>query len=176
MKFFTADWHLFHGRIIDYCNRPYTSVKDMHQHFVTNHNQLVNENDEVWVLGDVCMMSPEFVGRVRKQVEKFNGEKHLVFGNHDEWKARTYLHAGFLTLHSAFWFEHEGYTFYMRHDPAEYAVIQNDPKAIMLCGHIHQLFQHLLPAKRVINVGVDAWDLKPVSFDDILSLLKKHGF
>ncbi len=24
------------------------------------------------------------------------------------------------------------------------------------------------------NVGVDAWDLKPVSFDQILELLKEH--
>lgn len=160
---------------MEYCERPYKSVKEMHQQLAFNHNQLVTDDDELWFLGDLCFMSPEFVGRVRKEVDKFKGKKHIVLGNHDEWKARTYLNAGFTTVHTAMWFDHEGYTFYMMHDPAEYTVVQNNPKAIMLCGHIHQLFQHLLPAKRVINVGVDAWNMKPVSFSDIILLLNEHG-
>lgn len=146
----------------------------MHQQLAFNHNQLVTDDDEVWNVGDLCFMNPEFVGRVRKEVERFRGKKHLVLGNHDEWKARNYTNAGFITVHTAMWFKHDDYTFYMMHDPAEYTVIQNDPKAIMLCGHIHQLFQHLLPERRIINVGVDAWDYNPVSFATILDLLKEY--
>jgi calcineurin-like phosphoesterase family protein len=73
------------------------------------------------------------------------------------------------------WFERDGIKFYLAHDPAIYTVIQNDPNTVLLCGHVHQLFQHLLPDKRVINVGVDAWNFKPVSYNTILNLLKRYN-
>lgn len=169
--FFTSDWHLFHGNIINYCSRPFSSLKQMHGTLITNHNAVVSPTDHVWVIGDVTLRSPQYVGQIRKEVDKFNGIKHLVLGNHDDWRARTYLHAGFTTVHSAFWFQHEGYTFYMMHDPAEYTVIQNDPSSMMLCGHIHNLFDNLLPDKRIINVGVDVWDMKPTSMTQIMEVI-----
>lgn len=170
---FCADWHLFHDNIRLYCGRPYKDINQMHRSMQFDHNQVVSPNDEVWNLGDVTMLPSEYVGRVKKEVVKFNGIKHLVLGNHDEWRAYSYENAGFWTVHTAFWFQHEGFTFYLMHDPAKYTVIQNDPKAIMLCGHIHNLFKHLLPEKRIINVGIDVWK-RPVSFAEILTLLEEY--
>ena len=63
----------------------------------------------------------------------------------------------------------------MMHDPSTYTVIENDPNAVLLCGHIHKLFKHLLPEKRVINVGVDVWNYQPVSFLQILDLLESNN-
>lgn len=173
-RFFTADWHLFHRNIYKFVDRGVHTIEQMHQTLVLNHNQMVSEEDETWVIGDVTLMSSEYVGKIKKQIERFNGVKHLVLGNHDDWKAKNYENAGFWTVHTAMWFYHEGLTFYMMHDPAKYTIIENDPKAVMLCGHVHQLFKHLLPEKRIINVGVDVWGLKPVSFDQILDLLKEY--
>ena len=170
-RFFTADWHLYHQNIIEYTNRPWKDTNQMHQQLIYNNNQLVSPEDELWFLGDVCLMSPEFVGKVRKVVEKFNGVKHIVLGNHDEWKAQHYIAAGFNTAHTAMWLEHDGKKFYMMHDPATYTVIQNEPNSFLLCGHIHNLFKHLLPDKRVINVGVDVWEYSPVSIDQIVKLI-----
>ena len=171
--FFTSYWHLFHGNIIHYCDRPFTSLKQMHGTLRARYNAVVSETDHVWVLGDVSLLGPERVGQVRKEVTKFNGIKHLVIGNHDEWKVRNYLQAGFTTVHSAFWFQHKDYTFYLMHDPAEYNVIQHQENAYMLCGHIHNLFTNLLPEKRLINVGVDVWDMKPVSMSQIMETIAK---
>ena len=174
-EFFTADWHLFHKNTIGYCNRPIKSIIQMQQRMIYEHNQVVGEDDVVWNLGDVTMLSAEYTGKVGKEVNKFNGTKHLVLGNHDSWKPTSYENAGFSTIHTATWFERDGLTFYLVHDPAKYTTIQNDPKSILLCGHIHQLFQHLLPDKRVINVGVDVWNFKPISYNIILDLLKKYN-
>ena len=173
--YFCADWHLFHFNIIEYTNRPYKTIEQMHTGMQSMHNDVVSPKDEVWNLGDVSMLSSEYVGKVRKEVNKFNGTKHLVIGNHDEWRASSYENAGFWTAHTAFWFPYKEFTFYLMHDPAKYTILENDPKAIMLCGHIHNLFKHLLPEKRIINVGVDVWDFIPVSFDQILSLLRENG-
>lgn len=171
--YLTSDWHLFHLNVANYCNRPYKTLRDMHKGLQSRHNEVVKEADEVWNLGDITMLSSEHVGKVKKEITKFNGTKHLIIGNHDEWRTSSYEKAGFWTIHTAFWFRHGEFTFYLVHDPAKYAIIENDPKAIMLCGHVHNLFKHLLPDKRVINVGVDVWD-RPVSFKEIIDLLKEY--
>jgi len=172
--YLTADWHLFHDNVRHYCSRPYKDINQMHKAMQFDHNQVVSESDEVWVLGDVTMLSSEYVGKVKKEILKFNGTKHLVIGNHDEWRAHSYEKSGFWTIHTAFWFQYGKFTFYLVHDPAKYTIIENDPNAIMLCGHVHNLFKHLLPEKRIINVGIDIWK-KPVSFKEILTLLIEYG-
>jgi len=172
-RYFTADWHLYHDSIMEYCSRPYKDISQMHKMLQFIHNRIISPKDEVWVLGDVTMLSSEHAMKVGKEIKKFNGIKHLILGNHDEWRAHSYENAGFWTVHTAMWFEYKGFTFYMMHDPAKYTVIENNPKAIMLCGHIHKLFKHLLPEKRIINVGVDVWETPP-SFDEICDLLSNH--
>lgn len=172
--FFTSDWHLFHDKIRLYTDRPHISLDQMHKVLVSKYNQIVTDDDEIWNLGDVAMLSSEFVGKLRKEVNKFKGVKHLVVGNHDRWRIQLYEDAGFNSAHTSFWFKYNDLTFHLFHDPAKYTTIENNPKAIMLCGHIHKLFKHLLPEKRIINVGVDAWNFIPVSFDQILSLLNDY--
>lgn len=173
-QFFTSDWHLNHFNIIRYTNRPCKTITQMHEMMQFKNNQIVSLEDEVWNIGDVTLLSAEFSGKVKKEILKFNGAKHLVLGNHDSWKPESYERVEFSTIHTAFWFKYKDFTFYLMHDPSKYTVIENDPKAIMLCGHVHKLFKHLLPKKRVINVGVDVWDFEPVEFGRILSLLEEH--
>lgn len=186
--FFTGDWHLFHDNITDYCSRklynPWTHrkpstpgtkrVKRMHEVLLSNHNELVADDDTVWNLGDVTMLSSSHLLRVKREIEKFNGQKHLILGNHDEWKATSYIKAGFWTVHSIMWFEYESIKFYLSHDPAVYCMIEHEPKSVLLCGHIHNLFKSLLPLKRVINVGVDVWGLKPASMEQIIEMLEQY--
>lgn len=170
MKFFTSDLHLYHVLILDYVDRKCDNVDQMHQQLIRTNNEVVGKKDELWAVGDVSLTHPEDARKVRNVISKFNGLKHLVLGNHDEWKVDSYLKSEFITVHSAMWFEHKGITFYMVHDPAAYTVIENIPNAVLLCGHVHKLFKHLLPHKRVINVGVDVWK-NPPSMLDIEALL-----
>jgi calcineurin-like phosphoesterase family protein len=172
-SYFSADWHLFHRQIIEYCSRPFKNIREMHEFIVIEHNKTVKETDQFWLIGDVTMLGPSHGQRVQKVLEKFNGQMHLVLGNHDTWKPQMYIDYGFASMHTVMWFEAEGYRFYLAHDPSMYTVIENDPKAVLLCGHIHKLFKTLLPEKRVINVGIDVWDYKPVSGETILNLLSE---
>lgn len=169
--FFTSDWHLYHENIIRFCRRPFKSVKEMHKTLIEKYNNVIKEEDILYYLGDLTLIKSEYAFKVHKEVEKFKGTKHLIVGNHDDWKMTTYEKIGFSTIHNVFWFPYGGFTFYLAHDPSIYTCIENDPKAILLCGHVHKLFTNLLPDKRVINVGVDVWDFSPVSFDTILTFL-----
>lgn len=89
-KYFTADWHLFHHNIIEYCNRPYKNVKEMHQAMQLIHNKIVSPNNEVWHIGDFTLLAAAHLEKIRKELVKFNGIKHIVAGNHDEWKIHSY--------------------------------------------------------------------------------------
>lgn len=105
---FTADWHLGHERIIELCDRPFESVAQMNDELIDNHNALVDQNDVVWMVGDMIMGDIE-AGLAL--VSRINGRKHLICGNHDrpfegdgtnprksaEWRAR-YLDAGFASV------------------------------------------------------------------------------
>ena len=51
----TADQHFFHARIIEMTGRPFGSVQEMNEALIRNHNELVQPDDVVWFLGDVCM-------------------------------------------------------------------------------------------------------------------------
>jgi len=174
-EFFTADEHWWHKQISDYCSRPLGNVSQMHQALVKNHNDVVGKDDTVWHVGDLSMLGPSRTPQIKRIFEKLNGTHHLVLGNHDELKPFNYVKMGFASVHTAMWFDREGYTFVLAHDPSIYTVVQNmGEKTYQLCGHIHNLFKHMLPEKRIINVGVDVWDYSPVSLKTIIALIKEH--
>jgi calcineurin-like phosphoesterase family protein len=174
-EFFTSDQHYYHGRIIFYCTRPFTNIKQMHDVLITRHNEVVSEEDTVWGLGDMFMLAAERQYQAGKIIEKLNGQQHLVLGSHDEFKPFNYIKMGITSVHTSMWLERDGYKFVLAHDPSIYTIVQNmGEKTYMLCGHVHNLFKHLLPEKRVINVGVDVWDYRPVSFEEILKLIEEY--
>ena len=45
MIFFTADLHLGHGRIINYCERPFNDVHEMNKTILDNINNVVGFDD-----------------------------------------------------------------------------------------------------------------------------------
>ena len=49
---FTADLHLGHSNIIDYCGRPFANVDAMSRALIDNWNQAIAEDDTIWVIGD----------------------------------------------------------------------------------------------------------------------------
>jgi calcineurin-like phosphoesterase family protein len=80
-KFFTADWHLLHARILEYCDRPFHNVHEMNEALIENHNEIVKPGDDVYVLGDIALGNPRVV---EKLISRFNGKLHLIQGNHDK--------------------------------------------------------------------------------------------
>ena len=74
---FTADLHLGHRNIIDYCHRPFTDVDAMNRALIDNWNETVTENDTVWILGDFAL------GRIAETlplVAELSGRRILLAG------------------------------------------------------------------------------------------------
>jgi len=173
MRYFSADPHYGHGAIIRHVNRPFKNVAKMEKTIIENHNDIVKDDDEYWLVGDLTMFGPDRRLYIEKIMNKLRGQKHLIFGNHDRFSPHTYLEMGFISAHTAFPMVMRDTHFILCHDPAVYDIVKD--QGVLLCGHVHGWFQHWLPEHRIINVGVDVWDFKPVSEDQIFELLESAG-
>lgn len=181
--FFTSDLHLGHERIIELCNRPFASVDEMNAKLVENWNYEVENDDRVFILGDLAM------GSIRDSldvVKELKGKKYLVPGNHDrvhpcyrqtaakgEEMRRLYEDAGLtiLALETTYWNGNFGNQNGWRlcHFPTsgdhttddrypEYRPTLKDNEWL-IHGHVHNLW---VMNGRQINVGVDEWDFAPI--------------
>jgi calcineurin-like phosphoesterase family protein len=133
-------------------------------------NEVVGDDDDGWILGDFCAYRD---GRLEEVFWRLRGRKHLVLGNHDEelpsimdlpWDSPPEKH---LLIHV------EGEPVFLCHYP-----MLSWPKAqkgaVHLFGHMHGC----VPGDtRMLDVGVDVWDYRPVTMTEIhrrLRTLKPH--
>jgi calcineurin-like phosphoesterase family protein len=101
---------------------------------------------------------------------KCRDSMHLVLGNHDKLDKGLYWDMGFETVetyNSVTRFEgRKPFHLKLIHDPAICTV---DYGQYWACGHVHRLFKYL-PESKVVNVGVDVWNYRPVELEEIKKL------
>ena len=85
--FFTADLHIGHENSLKFDNRPFKDLDHMHRVFINNHNAIVPEDGITYFLGDIGMCN---VDTMRSVLDKLNGTKILLLGNHDGGVNRMY--------------------------------------------------------------------------------------
>jgi calcineurin-like phosphoesterase family protein len=169
---FTSDSHFFHAKIIEYCNRPFSSVEEMNEVLIQKWNAKVGLGDTVYHLGDFSMGPKENVN-IRKRL---NGKVILIKGNHDR-KDAIHLAAGFDAIYKYLEIEINGHKLYLAHipmhlDPGD-RYYPPDLKTIpptrydyFLCGHVHDKWKR---NGNTINVGVDVSDFSPLTLTELLA-------
>lgn len=80
---FTSDLHFWHKNICKYCDRPYHDVQLMNEAIVANWNGVVNDGDDVFVLGDLGFCG---INALKDLMKRLKGKIHLIQGNHDSDK------------------------------------------------------------------------------------------
>lgn len=84
--FVISDTHFGHNNIIKYANRPWETTEDMDNDMVDFWNHMVSPEDKVYHLGDVTL------GKKNLEIlNRLNGHKTLIAGNHDIYDTKTYL-------------------------------------------------------------------------------------
>lgn len=91
MIYFTSDLHFNHKNVIEYSNRPFSSVDEMNEILINNWNSTVAKTDTIYILGDFSFGSDEFT---KKLIETLNGNKIWVLGNHDRNPKHRNLYVG----------------------------------------------------------------------------------
>jgi len=163
MIYFTADTHFDHYNIIKYCNRPFETVEEMNATLINNWNSVVGDQDLVYHLGDFAFVKNGWYGveRINEILYELKGEVHLIYGNHDKLDLVT--HADFESVMKVTNIQHKGQKYILRHHPLNnWDAINNI--CWWLVAHTHTT-HNINPPQ--INVGVDCWDLTPVSLDEI---------
>lgn len=79
--FVTSDLHFGHENIIKLADRPFTSVESMDEFMISQWNNVVSPQDVVFIVGDFCCRNKKPVGYY---LERLNGTKILITGNHDK--------------------------------------------------------------------------------------------
>lgn len=191
MLWFTSDTHFYHTNIIQYCNRPYSSVEEMNEALVTNWNEVVAPTDTVYHLGDFSLAARP----VELFTPRLNGTKILVPGNHD-WchpshkKSRTdeskakwirfYEDSGWRVMGTSLSYvpglERVNICHLPYSDSSDLRKLNKfgllDDGLPLLCGYVHIAW-----TKRgnTLNVGVDKHDYRPISLDRVKELLATDG-
>lgn len=170
--FFTSDLHLGHAKILEYSKRPFSNVDEMNEALIDNWNKTVTPGGLIYVIGDFALTRPPEAVRF---AQRLKGNKYLVFGNHDrklrdnkpflyEWIwARDYAEIEVL-----------GQKIILMH----YAMRvwnRSHHKSWQLFGHSHNSLPDN-PTALQLDVGVDAWNYAPVSFDEIKERMSKKTF
>jgi len=163
MIWFTADLHLGHQNIIRYCDRPFKTYQEMDEVLIANWNSLVKSRDIVYILGDFSMMTSQ--GILAKWFHQLNGKKILIIGNHD---SKACINLPWTAVHDVKMLKHNKYKIWLSHY-AHRSWPDSFGGSFHLFGHTHG---RLPKYGRSMDVGVDAHDFKPVSFDQIVEILK----
>lgn len=93
--FFISDLHFGHDNMCHFTNydgtrtRPFDNYLEADEAIIKNWNEIVSENDVVYVLGDVAYScKKEYIDSI---LTRLKGQKKLIAGNHDLWSTQWYL-------------------------------------------------------------------------------------
>lgn len=79
--FITSDPHFNHANIIRFCNRPFVDTEEMNKSLIASWNNLITDEDVVYILGDFSLGSSKSALYI---LEQLNGKKYLITGNHEK--------------------------------------------------------------------------------------------
>lgn len=165
--FFTSDTHWQHGKIIEFCKRPFKDVHEMDEGMIARWNEVVGPEDTVWHCGDVALGNQKNVASI---LSRCNGKKHLIWGNHDDRKIISGLGC-FETMQDVAEIKVDGERVFLSHF-AHRVWNKSYRGTFHVFGHTHA---GLSAMGRSIDVGVDNWDFYPVTLDQIKARLTELG-
>ena len=182
--FFTSDLHFKHGRIIQYCNRPFESSQEMTEKLIENWNKIVPDYAHVFILGDFAFANKN---QWKSLLSRLTGHKYLILGNHDRddeiyyegFEAVADLGKISIKISDGNW-----RTFILSHRP--FLCWEGSEKGtVMLSGHIHscpvreetctngdiKLWQ-VLNNYPCWDVGIDNNDYRPINTLEVLEKIE----
>ncbi|MBQ4262193.1 MAG: metallophosphoesterase [Ruminococcus sp.] len=177
MIYYIADMHFGHKNILKYDKRPFADTEQMDKEIIRRWNERVNDDDTVYVLGDAFFRGE---GRSLEIMNRLNGYKHLIRGNHDRNNGKMLKMWESVCEYEEI--KDGEQLVVLSHYPMLFYNHQRDG-AVMLYGHVHntrewelvekwqrELWRIGIPA-RIINVGcmMEYMDYTPRTLDEILA-------
>ena len=177
---FTSDLHLGHRNVIRFCNRPFADEKEMGKSLIENWNNIVGDNDIVFVLGDTFWFNDSHgIKRVLSQLK--GKDIYILPGNHDDFDhyyrvddMRIHLCADIVVV----WITEENQPkreVWLSHYPMM-TWPHRENGAYQFFGHIHSqpdkfdgVDQDLPLHWNQADVGCDFWKWAPIDIDTLIA-------
>ena len=171
-RYYIADLHFDHFNMIRYCGRPFATAEEMNETMIRRWNEVVEDGDMVYVLGDLMLNRGK---RPERHLARLKGRLVLLKGNHDD----TWLPK----VDTALWFEQASdrleimdgdRLLTLTHEPLldlrSYAPEEN---RYQIHGHIHnnthmEAWPSLRENPRILNASVEVTGDRPLTFDQLL--------
>ncbi len=138
-NFYIADTHFGHSNIIRFDNRHFKNVEDMDETLINNWNNVVSNEDTVYILGDFCWDKED---RWIEILDQLKGKKVLIKGNHDIKHMSSKLRNKFQDVKELKEIKDSGKRVIMCHYPIPFYRADYNPDMIMLYGHIHTTIEN----------------------------------
>ena len=159
---FISDSHFFHGNIIKYCNRPFSSVDEMNSALVKNWNNTVSNEDRVYHLGDFSFAHGNRFPATKNIYDQLNGYKILISGNHDDDDTKFM----FNEFHDYLEVSVNNHFVVMCHYPL-LSFNRMHKGAVHFYGHVHNQTPLHAPTNSY-NICVEMQDYRPKSLFEII--------
>jgi calcineurin-like phosphoesterase family protein len=166
----TSDTHFGHLNILSYESetRPFKDINEMNETLIQNWNNVVADEDTIYVLGDFFMNTLETIDNI---LPRLKGKIILIRGNHDSKnRIKKYKEYG-IEVKDLDYISYKGRFFILCHFPIDNKefikmIVEDNSEVIFCYGHIHSN----APKGYVdgtYHVGVDTNNLTPISIQDI---------
>ena len=174
MKYFSSDWHLGHGGVIKFSDRPFVSTQEMNSTILKNMYSVLKKGDILYYLGDLAWSKSAYY---RAFDELPDGVDFVwVLGNHDkkEWKQFEHRATQVVDLKEI----------YIGKNPVtlcHYPMLtwnKSHYNAWMLYGHHHANSHGCNQIKeksigKMLNVNCEFNNYMPYSENDIIKIMEK---
>jgi len=169
MNRYIADCHFNHKAIISFDSRPFLNVNSMNRAMIQSWNFTVNENDDIYIVGDLIFEGDMEPAEILKALK---GKKHLIIGNHDSWMMQ----------------DNKLISYFESVD--KYMEIEDDCERVVLChypilewngyyrgtwqisGHIHlsqgKVFEYIRNEDKLLNAGAVITMYRPVTLKELI--------
>lgn len=175
MIYVCSDLHFGHDRDFIYVPRGYNNVYDHDRDIIQKWNDLITDQDDVYILGDLMLGDNEYG---KQMISQLNGNLHIIYGNHDtDTRIAIYneLHnvvemCGYATM-----IKYSKWHFYLSHYPTKTANYDDSKENVKknlwnLCGHVHtkDKFLEMRQGLMSYHVELDAHGNQPVPIDTVI--------
>lgn len=169
--FLVSDTHFGHAGVCHFLRddgtklRPWDNPDEMDEAMIERWNSVVRMNDKVYHLGDVVINR-----KALKTLERLNGDKVLIKGNHDIFKLEDYTRY-FRDIRSY----HVLNGMIMSHIPVHEESIARF--GVNIHGHLHsnRVKKDGVIDPKYFNVSVEQIDFTPISLEDVKLKVKEQG-
>lgn len=167
-RYLSSDLHFGHENIVP--SRPqFKNVDEMDECLIRNWNRKVNDQDEVYILGDLSFRTRK---GIHQYLSRLKGKKHLIVGNHDGWWMKDVedLSVYFESVSDIKIIRYEKKDIVLCH----YPMLEWPGKSYMIHGHVHgnkdtatyRYIKASLPM--LLNCCVDVNNFEPVTMEELL--------